>query len=213
MDTLSWINTKYKVPDGAKMFYLNGLLRIDLYHLFKELGFTLGCEVGVCKGPNARNMLDIIPNLKLHCVDCWSVVSGKKRWSQKRQKSYYLQMKRNLKPYRENGQAHIIKKYSMEAVGDFENNSLDFVYIDARHEFDWVMRDIIEWSKKVRKDGIISGHDYYKSSRFGVVVAVNAYVKAHKIKPWFLMDKEQQSSRSQIVRNQNSWFFVKRKEF
>jgi predicted O-methyltransferase YrrM len=48
----------------------------------------------------------------------------------------------------------------LRAADDFLDNSLDFVYIDAGHRFDDVVQDIIKWTKKVRKGGIISGHDY-----------------------------------------------------
>ncbi len=51
----------------------------------------------------------------------------------------------------------------MEAAEDFEDNSIDFVYIDANHGFKYVAEDLWEWSKKVRSGGVISGHDYAMS--------------------------------------------------
>ena len=55
---------------------------------------------------------------------------------------------------------------------------MDFVFIDAGHSFDDAARDIIEWAKKVRKGGIVSGHDY-THVRGGVKDAVDGYVKFH----------------------------------
>lgn len=56
-----------------------------------------------------------------------------------------------------------IKSNSWEAAEQFEDHSLDFVYIDADHKYDSVKRDIIAWLPKVKNGGIISGHDYYNA--------------------------------------------------
>jgi hypothetical protein len=49
---------------------------------------------------------------------------------------------------------------SIEAAETYLDNSLDFVFIDAAHDYDSVKQDIISWLPKVKKGGIISGHDY-----------------------------------------------------
>ncbi|NIT59155.1 MAG: hypothetical protein GWN00_23910, partial [Aliifodinibius sp.] len=46
------------------------------------------------------------------------------------------------------------------AEWEIPDGMLDFVYIDADHRFDHVMQDIILWFKKIRRGGILSGHDY-----------------------------------------------------
>lgn len=186
----SYIKAKYKVPDNARCFRLNGILRKDLYILFKELGFTIGCEIGVKKGANAKVILDTIPKLKLYCIDSWL------------KENNFRIVQQTLQEYGK--RARIIRKSSLEAVRNFKG-LFDFVYIDANHSFDFVMRDIIEWSKKVRVGGIVSGHDYFKLAKFGVVTAVNAYVKEHRIKPWFVLDDEKPGKVSK-----NSWFWVKK---
>ena len=48
----------------------------------------------------------------------------------------------------------------MDALDDFEDNSLDFVYIDGNHTLPFIAMDIFGWEQKIRKGGIISGHDY-----------------------------------------------------
>ena len=49
---------------------------------------------------------------------------------------------------------------SLEAAKQFEDNSLDFVYIDACHQYDDVVEDIKLWEPKVRPGGWIGGHDF-----------------------------------------------------
>lgn len=200
MDTLSYIINKYNIPDRAKEYRLSNMLREDLIVLFKELGFLEGCEVGVFRGAFSKYMLDTIPNLKLHCVDCWQPVG---RRTERRQRRYLAQARSALRPYRRSGQAHLIRKWSMDAVRGFEDESLDYVYIDGNHNFDYVMQDIIEWSKKVRKGGIVSGHDFHKD-KGKVILAVRTYVEAHRINPWFVLDDEVPGRKSK-----NSWFWVK----
>lgn len=54
-----------------------------------------------------------------------------------------------------------IKKTSLEAAKDFEDKSLDAVYIDAEHDEDSVREDIKAWHPKVKFGGFLCGHDYY----------------------------------------------------
>ncbi len=49
---------------------------------------------------------------------------------------------------------------SLEAVLGFDDESLAFVYIDAAHDYDNVKADILAWMPKVKKGGILAGHDY-----------------------------------------------------
>ena len=52
----------------------------------------------------------------------------------------------------------IIRKKSLEAAEDFDDESLDFVFIDADHRFRQFTDDLDTWTSKVRKGGIICGH-------------------------------------------------------
>jgi hypothetical protein len=80
------------------------------------------------------------------------------------------------------------RKLSEEAVGAFPNDSLDFVYIDANHEFNAVLQDIRGWFPKVRPGGVLAGHDFLDGDlpegSFGVKSAVSTFeseagVRAH----------------------------------
>lgn len=46
------------------------------------------------------------------------------------------------------------------AAPNFENESLDLVFIDADHSYEAVKADIAAWEPKVRPGGILCGHDY-----------------------------------------------------
>ena len=54
-----------------------------------------------------------------------------------------------------------IKKTSIEAAKDFEDSSLDAVYIDAEHDEVSVREDIKAWRPKIKPGGLLCGHDYW----------------------------------------------------
>jgi predicted O-methyltransferase YrrM len=58
---------------------------------------------------------------------------------------------------------------SREGAGHFEDESIDWVFIDADHSYPSVRADIAAWAPKVRPGGLLSGHDYGRS---GVTDAV-----------------------------------------
>jgi hypothetical protein len=153
--------------------------RIELAQYFNQLGFKVGAEVGVAGGDYSEKLCKAIPDLKLFCIDPWDTYQDNRRGGGKEQHyKNYEKTKARLAPYN----ATLIRKFSTEAARDFADNSLDFVFLDGNHDFDYVMEDIITWSRKVRKGGIISGHDLYFFNNSGVIEAVLAYTQFHKIK-------------------------------
>ena len=131
----------------------------------------------LCKG---------IPDLELRCVDLWGAYYHFSATSGAR---HYELAQERLAPY----DATLIKATRMDAARDVPDGSLDFVYIDADHRFDYVMEDLIGWARKVRPGGIVSGHDYYRFRNAGVVPAVDVYTHVHGIQEWFITDEKEAS--------------------
>lgn len=156
--------------------------RNAMVELFKDLGYKVGAEIGIRKGEYSKIMCDIIPDLKLYCVDPWTPYPMVT--SEEKQALYYQITLDTLRPYGD--RAVIMKETSVDAAKKIPDSSLDFVYIDGAHDFDNVIIDLITWNEKVRSGGIISGHDYYHSYKAGIVFAVDAYTRAHNINPWYI---------------------------
>lgn len=157
--------------------------RGNLADCFNELGFRKGVEVGTQRGLYARVLLTQIPEGRLTCVDPWEAYS----WIAKEgQEKRYARAMENLQPFLDEGRLTIIKKRSMDALPDIEDGSLDYVFVDGNHRFDYACPDIIFWSQKVRTGGIVAVHDYYHFKWAGVVQAVDAYISAHDIRPWYV---------------------------
>lgn len=198
MNNLEYIEKKYNLSSNQRSpIEIPNFSRNNLAELFNELGCKVGAEIGVRRGPFSEKLCQSIPNLRLLCVDPWHVYETSPRLpSQARQDANYEITKEKLKSYN----AKLIKKLSMEAVIDVEPESLDFVYIDGHHGYEYVRDDLLEWGKRVRKGGIISGDDYGKNAP-GVVKAVDEYIINKGITDWFLTKKH---------RDRSSYFWVKK---
>jgi hypothetical protein len=53
-----------------------------------------------------------------------------------------------------------LKMPSLEAAEHFEDESLDFVFLDAGHDYQSISADIDAWLPKVIPGGTLAGHDY-----------------------------------------------------
>ena len=60
---------------------------------------------------------------------------------------------------------------SWDGAAFYEDKSLDFVFIDAGHDYTSVKKDIDAWLPKVKDGGIISGHDFMNEYP-GIIQAV-----------------------------------------
>lgn len=192
--------TPIEIPDTG---------RDDLAHLFRKLGFTSGAEIGVEQGVYAEVLCRANPGVMLSCVDAWRAYSGyRDHVSQDKLDGFYQATQARLAPYA----VEFVRAFSADAVKEFNDKSLDFVYLDANHELPFVMFDLIEWSKKVRPGGIVAGHDYYQSTRQDtknhVVYAVDAYVRSYRIKPWFLLGTKAKVD-GEVREKSRSFFWVK----
>lgn len=210
--TYDYIINKYKVQvDRQYLIDLPIVGAVGLADLFKELKFTRGVEIGTDRGEYAEVLVKTVPALELFCVDPWKAEAyeeGQQPESFENQEFFdrrYQETVNRLKDFN----VKIIRKTSMEAVEDFPDESLDFVYIDGNHDFLNVTQDIHYWTQKVRKGGIVAGHDFvrYPSRKFNhVQKVVNAYTQAYHYLPVFLVTPTDKGMKRDRFR---SWFFVK----
>jgi predicted O-methyltransferase YrrM len=132
-------------------------------------------EVGSWKGMSSAFMATEIANsqkdISFYCIDTWKGSVEHENFEDL--ESLYHTFLSNMKPVEK--YYHHIKDSSLSSVKLFEDNSLDFVFIDASHEYEDVKNDILTWLPKVKKGGVLAGHDYYTNENWfdGVKKAVN----------------------------------------
>lgn len=56
--------------------------------------------------------------------------------------------------------AELHQRVSWEAADSFADGSVDFVFIDASHDYESVSKDLAAWWPKVKPGGMFAGHDY-----------------------------------------------------
>lgn len=130
----------------------------------------VGIEIGVFTGTGSLIMLDRLPNLKLYSIDPWHHIDGAKFEAgqpQKQNDDNYELTTNRLKVFED--RSVIIRKTSDEAINDVPGE-VDFVHIDGNHDYEYINKDIKNYYPKVKKGGLISGHDFLL--QIGVVRAV-----------------------------------------
>jgi len=117
-----------------------------------------GVEVGSFKGEFARTILEKWQGT-LYMVDAWYELEDYNDMSNiGLNQDAYVEAMRSINEFRD--RAYMLRCLSKQAVDLFPDESLDFVYIDANHEYSYVVEDIKLWYPKVKKGGIVAGHDY-----------------------------------------------------
>lgn len=157
-------------------------------------------EIGCWKGRSASYMCVQIINsgkkIRFDCVDTWKgseehQVGGAFADSDAINGTLFETFKNNMKPVE--GYYSAIRLPSLEAANLYADNSLDFVFIDAAHDYENVKKDILAWLPKVKPGKILAGDDYRGSD---VERAVHEILPKEKI---------------QVKGNPSwpSWFYVK----
>lgn len=128
-------------------------------------------ELGAWKGRSSAFLVVEAKNksqdIQIHIVDTWL---GSGEHTAGLTDGLYEKFIANMAPLNGHYQAH--RMTTDEAAPLFEDGALDGVFIDADHTYEAVKRDIENWLPKIRKGGILAGHDYVHTWP-GVIQAVN----------------------------------------
>lgn len=169
----------------------------------------VGAEIGVARGEYSEALMKANPTQTLYGVDPYTTYKEYKDYALN---STMLKLRDEAHERLKEYPNYVwVEKFSMDAVKDFEDESLDWVYIDANHDGPHVTEDVREWAKKVRKGGVVSGHDYGRvrslTDRYDVVNSVNRYAEENGIQLyiWGANGKIPGTIRDNI----RSWMFIK----
>ncbi len=122
-----------------------------------------GAEIGAFRGGFSRDILDVWTG-ELFLIDIWDQVSIKEYADKSNQSADQTILKCVESINKDSNRCAMIRYSSRQSACFFPDESLDFVFIDANHKYDYVKEDIETWYPKVRKGGLFCGHDYITGS-------------------------------------------------
>jgi len=166
--------------------------------LFKGRNDIIGVEIGVDQGINAIDILEHWKSVSLlHLIDNY-VNSEIYSDHLKDLKT----ARKRLKKYEDRISWHIIDSVLASCL--FDNASLDFVYIDGNHLYPFVLLDMDAWTPKIKKGGLLCGHDYDKESHYdGIIESVDEFVEENKLK---LHTKQNVGEHGELAKEKTDWW-------
>jgi hypothetical protein len=136
--------------------------RNDIIKLCDKLNLKTGIELGVQRAEFSKNnlanwksctsysLVDIWAN-QINYVDSANVDNSEQELILKEAQNNVFPWKDKVKFYRNS---------TLQAATLVPDDSLDFIYVDARHDYCGVSDDINAWYAKLKVGGIMAGHDY-----------------------------------------------------
>lgn len=131
--------------------------------LLEKYKFKTVVEIGVQSGLFADELLSNWPSFEQYFgVDPWIQQKNYVDWANvdnNEQEKKYQETRNRLNKY--GNKIQLIREFSTDASAKFKNNSIDFIYIDARHDYCGVYEDLTSYYSKLKCNGIFAGHNYY----------------------------------------------------
>ncbi len=147
-----------------------------------------GVEVGVATGAFSEHILSNWLGECLVSVDAWQAMPQDEyidvcNISQGSMEASYEATRRRLARF--GSRSVVWRLTSNEAAARISPNSLDFVYLDARHSYDGVREDLETWYPLLRSHAIMAGHDYndgvFAEGMHGVRSAVDEFFRFRNV--------------------------------
>ena len=136
-----------------------------LADLAKRYELNKLCEVGVKSGGLTAKLALLLPEATIIGVDPWRFYPDWPSWDNDKHLRHEEAFDRVCRRYPK--QIVKMKMTSLEAAAQIVPSSLDLVFIDGDHSYSAVKADIEAWLPKVRKGGVLSGHDYNNTEKYG----------------------------------------------
>jgi len=143
----------------------------------------VGAEVGVWQGKNAFNILKHLSIKKLYLIDPYKKYIGYDSdgtfiVTQKKLSIAKIKAHRRLSKFK--NKIVWINEFSDTACNKIPEK-LDFVYIDANHNYEFVKKDMENYYSLLKKGGILAGHDICLLERPGVLFALTDFIREKKL--------------------------------
>lgn len=142
---------------------------------------STGAEVGVFKGEFTEQILSFVKPKMIYLIDLWEYDADIHSANFDEKPDMLKNYERVKKKFGKMSNVVIKKGYSQQELQQLQDNSLDWIYVDGDHRYEGVKSDLEVAIKKVKKGGIIAGDDYIEKDGWGVVKAVNEFIKTKEV--------------------------------
>ncbi len=152
---------------------IDGIFTFEVLYSNMVATFETGkfVEIGSYKGRSIMFLAEKIKaakkDIKLYSVDTFQGIIENEF-----DDPLFNQFMENIEPLKD--MITVLKGDNGILHNQFEDNSLDFVFVDGDHSYEGVMRDLKGWFPKLKTNGIMAGHDYNEPS-CGVKKAVDEF--------------------------------------
>ncbi len=161
--------------------------RNDIPKLAKEDG--VGIEIGTQTGLFSEVILRNSKLFILYSLDCWKPQKNYSDIANRGNlRNFYYKFKTKMRLKKFGMRSRIIQAFSNEIPEKYDYlKDMDFVYIDGDHTYGGCKLDLEIWYPRVKKGGILSGHDYFNGNikeckDCGVKKAVDEMVEKYNLK-------------------------------
>lgn len=144
--------------------------RADIQFIIHCIGLQgkniVGAEVGLFRAESFCTILQNCPNVsKLYGIDSWKPYTdylgiGPMEVQEKDIDLVKFQAYHNFKWSGETDRGVILEQDSKDAVMTFDDNSLDFIFLDSYLAYEQALDDLNTWYNKVKPGGLFAGHDW-----------------------------------------------------
>ena len=151
-----------------------------LVRILTDRPHAQGAEVGVFQGDTSVGLLEGLPGLeRLMCIDLWRQDRDFMRHSPNKKGVMYnanwTAVRRRFAeqvgaPYA--GRVWSMEMTSLAAAQCVPDGTLDFVFLDANHGYEFIKGDAQAWWPKVKDGGVVAGDDYCDKPTYGVIRAL-----------------------------------------
>lgn len=197
---------------------------------------AVAAEIGVAEGTFAAALLAKCEPRHLHLIDPWGAYESA---GDDRQRAGFLaaaldERGRGVAPaphatgagddrrfqavqerFRGDARVQFHRTFSYRAAAALPDRHFDFVYLDGDHTYEYVLRDLLDYSAKIKDDGLILGHDYFEDTfaakeNYAVIGAVNAFLArtgfifvalTWELFPTFVLARRFEGFAAEFVRN------------
>ncbi len=118
-------------------------------------------EVGCWTGTSSLVLASITAKFqgKVTCIDWFKGSSDTPLFNPSKHFNVRKIFEDNIKQYQHGSFIELIEASSEEGVRRFADESLDIVFLDGDHRYPGIRQDIDMWLPKLKKGGIMCGHD------------------------------------------------------